>query len=124
MTFYFISYINVYGKGVGITFFFSVYFGTAYNEVYEKAKKKNLNGKGNTVKIHTIKNVGTCFVVFVRNILMVDFFFYIYLSNSLLIKCAGRIFKQQKKIKIFFLLNHGGWNRGHQPEGNLVSVCF
>lgn len=29
----------IYGKGVGFLFFL-VYFGTAYNEVYEKAKKK------------------------------------------------------------------------------------
>lgn len=70
--FYFIYiYMNVYGKGVGIAnlfFYFLVYFGsTAYNEVYEK-ERKNLNGKGNTVKIHTIKNVGTCFVVFVRTL--------------------------------------------------------
>lgn len=67
--FYFIY--KCIGKGVGIAnffFYFLVYFGsTAYNEVYEKAKK-NLNGKGNTVKIHTIKNVGTCFVVFVRTL--------------------------------------------------------
>lgn len=88
----------MYGKGV--VFFFFWYISVLHIMKFMRRQKKNLNGKGNTVKIHTIKNVGTCFVVFVRNILMVDFFFFLYLSNSLLIKCAGRIFKQK-----IFLLN-------------------
>lgn len=105
--FYFI-YKCIWKRG-WYNFFFFRYISVLHIMKFMRRQKKNLNGKGNTVKIHTIKNVGTCFVVFVGNILMVDFFFYIlYLSNSLLIKCAGRIFKQQKKNKNIFFIESWG----------------